>query len=207
MVPSNPLSVVVLEKAFTVQEKGGLRHKHKNTGEGLAAIKDYLKQEWPRDFERWRSLALFFSPAVNAHGNGQLNPRVGKHLIEKTGNIAAVQRQLGHKNAAYSMQYARITDEEQEEVLENRRGCWMARHRSLYHNQRYASTTAFRNKPSSFGASSRKRSGACTPTSFDLISIYKWHISLLPLPGLDQRSSILVPFWAPVLNQLRRCWR
>jgi hypothetical protein len=27
---------------------------------------------------------------------------VSKHLIEKTGNIAAVQRQLGHKNAAYS---------------------------------------------------------------------------------------------------------
>ena len=45
---------------------------------------------------------------------------VGKHIIEKTGNIAAVQRQLGHKNAAYSMQYARITDEELGEVLEDR---------------------------------------------------------------------------------------
>ena len=45
---------------------------------------------------------------------------VGKHLIEKTGNIAAVQRQLGHKNAAYSMQYARITDQELGEVLEDR---------------------------------------------------------------------------------------
>jgi hypothetical protein len=36
---------------------------------------------------------------------------MSKHIIEKTGNIAAVQRQLGHKNATYSMQYARITKE------------------------------------------------------------------------------------------------
>jgi len=28
---------------------------------------------------------------------------MGRHLIEKTGNIAAVQRQLGHTNAAYSI--------------------------------------------------------------------------------------------------------
>jgi site-specific recombinase XerC len=34
---------------------------------------------------------------------------MGKHLIEKTGNLAAVQRQLGHTNPAYSMQYTRIT--------------------------------------------------------------------------------------------------
>jgi hypothetical protein len=26
-------------------------------------------------------------------------PHHGKHIIEKTGNVAAVQRQLGHKNA------------------------------------------------------------------------------------------------------------
>jgi len=45
---------------------------------------------------------------------------MGRHLIEKTGNIASVQRHLGHKNAAYSIQYARITDEELNEVLENR---------------------------------------------------------------------------------------
>ena len=38
-------------------------------------------------------------------------------IIEKTGNVAAVQRQLGHKNAAYSLQYARITDEELNVVL------------------------------------------------------------------------------------------
>ena len=39
---------------------------------------------------------------------------------EKTGNVAAVQRQLGHKNAVYSMQYARISDKELEDVLDER---------------------------------------------------------------------------------------
>ena len=45
---------------------------------------------------------------------------MGRHIIEKTGNIAAVQRQLGHRNAIYSMQYARITAEELGAVLEER---------------------------------------------------------------------------------------
>jgi integrase len=92
------------------------------------------------------SSALFLSPATNPHGNGRLNPKVintawnevcrlagveghtphdarhamGKHLIEKTGNLAAVQRQLGHTNPAYSMQYTRITDEELGNALEDR---------------------------------------------------------------------------------------
>ncbi len=43
-----------------------------------------------------------------------------RHIIEKTGNIAAVQRQLGHKNAAYSMQYARISERVLVEVIEDR---------------------------------------------------------------------------------------
>ena len=37
---------------------------------------------------------------------------MGQRLIAKTGNMAAVQRDLGHKNASYSMQYERISDEE-----------------------------------------------------------------------------------------------
>jgi integrase len=42
-----------------------------------------------------------------------------RHIIEKTGNIA-VQRQLGHTNAAYSMQYARISERELADVIEDR---------------------------------------------------------------------------------------
>jgi site-specific recombinase XerC len=43
---------------------------------------------------------------------------MGRHIMDKTGNVAAVQRQLGHKNAAYSLQYARITDDELQEVVD-----------------------------------------------------------------------------------------
>ncbi len=45
---------------------------------------------------------------------------MGRDLIEKTGNIAAVQRQLGHTNAAYSIQYAKVTDQELAEALDDR---------------------------------------------------------------------------------------
>jgi hypothetical protein len=41
----------------------------------------------------------------------------------KPGNIATVQRQLGHTNAAYSIQCARVTDEELA-VLEKTRALW-----------------------------------------------------------------------------------
>lgn len=129
-----------------VVEKGGLKHGYKIGGEGMDAVQDYIEQERGDDFERWESPALFLSSASIPHGNGRLNVRVintvrnevcqlagvedrtphsarhamGKHLMDKKGNIAAVQRQLGHKNAAYSMQYARITDEELGEVLADR---------------------------------------------------------------------------------------
>jgi hypothetical protein len=43
---------------------------------------------------------------------------MGRHIIAKTGNVAAVQRQLGHKNAAYSLQYARITEAELQAVVD-----------------------------------------------------------------------------------------
>jgi site-specific recombinase XerD len=45
---------------------------------------------------------------------------MGRHVIDKTGNIAAVQRQLGHKNVAYSVQYARVSNKEMRDVLNNR---------------------------------------------------------------------------------------
>jgi integrase len=45
---------------------------------------------------------------------------MGKHIMDKTKNIAAVQRQLGHRQAAYAMQYARVTTAELGQVLEDR---------------------------------------------------------------------------------------
>lgn len=134
------------KRSVSAEEKGGRKHTYKITSEGLDAIKDYIEKERGEDFKRWRSPALFLSPTTTPHGNGRLSPKVintvwneacqlagveghtphaarhamGKHLIEKTGNLAAVQRQLGHTNATYSMQYTRITDEELGNALENR---------------------------------------------------------------------------------------
>ena len=132
--------------SVSAEEKNGHPHNYKISREGVAAVKDYIEKERTHDDKKWRSAALFLSPATNPHGNGRLNPKVintawnevcrlagveghtpqdarhamGKHLIEKTGNQAAVQSKLGPTNLAYSMQYTRITDEELSNALENR---------------------------------------------------------------------------------------
>jgi site-specific recombinase XerD len=129
-----------------VREKGGARHTYQASQEGLNAVGDYLEHERPRDGDRQPSPALFLPDAGNAKGTGRLSPlavnriwnavakmagvagktphaarhAMGRHIVERTGNIAAVQRQLGHKNAAYSMQYARITAAELRDVLNDR---------------------------------------------------------------------------------------
>jgi Phage integrase family len=46
---------------------------------------------------------------------------MGRHIMQKTGNAAAVQRQLGHSNVVYSLQYARITDAELQAVARSPR--------------------------------------------------------------------------------------
>jgi len=133
-------------KSISVQEKGGFTHSYKISAEGLEAIRDYIEKERPRDEEAFRSPALFLHSATVLGASGRLSAwtinqvwnmiaqeagiegktphsarhAMGKHIIGKTGNIAAVQRQLGHKNAAYSMQYARISGKELEDVLNDR---------------------------------------------------------------------------------------
>jgi integrase len=112
----------------------------------LEAIRDYIERERPLDAEHWQSSVLFLTANNNPRSGECLSVRsinviwdevcktagvedktphsarhaMGKHIIERTGNIAAVQRQLGHKNAAYSMQYARITKEELLNVIDDR---------------------------------------------------------------------------------------
>ena len=131
---------------LTVQEKGGYLHSYKISREGMAAIHDYLQNERTIDAEVWHSLALFLVPASLAKGNGRLGEwsinriwqevcvqagvkgktphsarhAMGRHIMQKTGNPAAVQRQLGHRNVAYSLAYSRITDKELEQVLDER---------------------------------------------------------------------------------------
>ncbi len=94
----------------------------------------------------YRIPALFLTAFTNAQSNGRLTVRainhiwdeicaaarvegrtphsarhaMGVHIMKKFGNVAAVQRQLGHKNAAYSMQYARVTSDDLQDALNDR---------------------------------------------------------------------------------------
>jgi site-specific recombinase XerD len=135
------------KSAVTVPEKGGYQHRYKISREGLRAIEDYLAKERMTDSDFWAdSPALFLPSDSKPQSLGRLTPQVinavwnevsqlagikgktphsarhamGRHVMEKTGNVAAVQRQLGHKNAAYSLQYARITDQELQTVVDER---------------------------------------------------------------------------------------
>ena len=135
------------QNSVTVREKGGQSHRYKISKEGAKAIQDYLREERGADQEMFpQSPALFLPPATVVNSSGRLTPRVintvwneacrwanvkhktphaarhamGRHIMNKTGNVAAVQRQLGHKNAAYSLQYARITDAELQSVVDER---------------------------------------------------------------------------------------
>jgi integrase len=134
-------------RALQVREKGGLIHRYQISREGLKAIGDYLEKERLTDADFWtESPALFLPADCKPQSLGRLAPKavnaiwnevcrfaqvrnrtphsarhaVGRHIMEKTGNVAAVQRQLGHKNAAYSLQYARITEEELNQVMDER---------------------------------------------------------------------------------------
>ncbi len=136
----------VRRKTLTVEEKGGSMHTYQISHEGLQAIRDYVAHERESDAAYWQSVALFLPTSTTHHSHGRLaalavndiwntvcrvagvhgrtphsaRHAMGKYLVEKTGNIAAVQKQLGHKQAVYSMQYARITAEELGRVLDGR---------------------------------------------------------------------------------------
>jgi site-specific recombinase XerD len=133
-------------RRLTVVEKGGHTHTYQISREGAQAIQDYLVHERDQDAAQWASPALFLAAATVPQGTGRLTVGVvnmvwnavcrvaqvqgrtphsarhamGKHIIAKTGNIAAVQKQLGHRQAAYAMQYARTTTEELAQVLDDR---------------------------------------------------------------------------------------
>ena len=104
-----------------------------------------MLNERESDADHWQTPALFLASKTIKKSAGRLNAwsinhiwkevcsplnieksphcarhAMGKHIMDKTGNLAAVQRQLGHKNAVYSMQYARITDKELNNVLDER---------------------------------------------------------------------------------------
>jgi site-specific recombinase XerC len=49
-----------------------------------------------------------------------LNDDMGVHIIKKTDNPRAVQRQFGHKNPSSTMQYMQFMGQELQEVLDER---------------------------------------------------------------------------------------
>ena len=137
------------QRRLRTMEKGGLLATYMISTEGLKAVIDYLEKERPLDAGAFQANALFLPPASVKNSKGRIQPSVvntvwnqvckmagvggaapktphsarhamGRHLIEKTGNIEAVQRQLNHKNVAYSLQYARITAEELSDALDER---------------------------------------------------------------------------------------
>ena len=143
----NLVDIDFAKRILSVVEKGGSVQPYPISRQGLAAITDYLKEEREQDQEKWQGHALFLSPASNPHGDGRLTPKVintvwnqvrdfagvdkdktphsarhgmGVFIMEKTGNVAAVQRQLGHKNASFSLQYSRITNDELKRILDER---------------------------------------------------------------------------------------
>ncbi len=130
-----------------VEEKGAVEGTIKISREGTTAVKDYLDNERDIDAEYIDS-PYFFLPAHSTQStNGKLSVdaindiwnqvcetagvkgktphsarhAMGRHLMDKLQNIAAVQRQLLHKNAAYSVQYSRVTDEELGEAIDERK--------------------------------------------------------------------------------------
>ncbi len=130
---------------ITVEEKGSVQVKYNISKTGLAAIQDYVETDREPDQNHWSSPALFLTAETIRNGTGRLSAwtinkiwndvcenlninksphsarhAMGKYIMDKTGNIAAVQRQLGHKNATYSMQYARATNEELANLLNER---------------------------------------------------------------------------------------
>ncbi|HEY5868265.1 MAG TPA: site-specific integrase [Candidatus Tectomicrobia bacterium] len=133
-------------RALSVEEKGGYSHTYAISREGWQAIQDYLEHERDKDVTRGPSLVLFLPASTVAHSTGRLavltindiwkavcvsahvegktphsaRHAMGQHIMAKTGNIAAVQRQLGHRHAAYSMQYARVSDQQLAKVLDDR---------------------------------------------------------------------------------------
>jgi site-specific recombinase XerD len=134
-------------RILSVVEKGGSVQPYPISRQGIAAISDYLEQERRVDQAKWKAHALFLASSSSPHGDGRLNPKgintvwnqvrdfagvdkdktphsarhgMGVFIMEKTGNVAAVQRQLGHKNASFSLQYSRITNDELKRILDER---------------------------------------------------------------------------------------
>lgn len=128
-------------------EKGGKLHKYGISQRGMLAIKEYVEMERQLDNDKWNNPYLFLSAGLNnIQGDWKISPRMiskiwdqickiaeiadrtphsarhgmGVYIMEKTGNVAAVQRVLGHSNPIFSLEYARIRKDTLQAVLDSR---------------------------------------------------------------------------------------
>jgi site-specific recombinase XerD len=83
-------------RLVSIEEKGGRAHGYKMAREGISAIEDYAAKERAANFKKWKSPALFLSPATNAHGNGRLNPRVINTVFNEVCSLAGVEGHTSH---------------------------------------------------------------------------------------------------------------
>ena len=84
----------------------------------LLAQNNQMEIRNPLRIHQWPVL-LIKNYAGQGHTPHDALNAIGRHLIEKTGDIAAVQRQLGYTNAVYYIKYVRVTDEELAEALDD----------------------------------------------------------------------------------------
>jgi integrase len=66
----------------------------------------------------WNEVAV--SARVKGRTPHSARHAMGVHLVKKTGNPRAAQRQLGHKNPSTTMQYLQFTQKEMQDALDER---------------------------------------------------------------------------------------
>ena len=127
-------------------EKGGQRRRCQVSQAGMHAIRDYIEKERCSDARGGQAPSLFLPARTVANSRGCLAPTnintfwnevcqlagikgktphsarhgMGLHIVKKTGNPRAAQRQLGHKNPSTTMQYLDFTQSELQKVLDGR---------------------------------------------------------------------------------------
>jgi site-specific recombinase XerD len=83
-------------RLINVEEKGRRTFGYKISREGISAIEDYVAKERAADFKKWKSQALFLSPASTPHGNGRLNPKVINTAWNEVCRLAGVEGHTPH---------------------------------------------------------------------------------------------------------------
>lgn len=102
----------------TVDEDGSRHSNDRTLNRVIAHLKTFAK--WVHRHRPFRLGDPMAKAGVQGKTPHSARHAMGRHLADRFGNVEAVQRQLGHKNAAYPFQYTRVTAEELERALDDR---------------------------------------------------------------------------------------